>query len=109
MSTATEKGLFEVIGAPEPDKLVRRDGKSPGKSLPKHLIPVAEWNYWVDGEDIRIIDLGESFLQGAEPKRLVQPRPLWVPETIFAEPIDHRVDLWRAGCVVRRPTHFLEG
>jgi hypothetical protein len=51
----------------------------------------------------------ESFLQGAEPTRLAQPPALKVPETIFAESFDHRVDLWRAGCVVSSPNHFAEG
>jgi hypothetical protein len=32
----------------------------------------------------------------------------WVPEIIFAEHFDHRVNLWRAGCVVRCPTIFAE-
>ncbi|KAK9486522.1 hypothetical protein V1527DRAFT_59169 [Lipomyces starkeyi] len=46
------------------------------------------------------MDLGEGFLQGAEPTALAQPGPLKVPETIFAECFDHSVDLWRAGCTV---------
>ena len=67
--------------------------------------------YWTDEDigDLRIIDLGESFLQRAEPTRLAQLPALKVPETIFAESFDHRVDLWRAGCVVSCPTHFAEG
>jgi len=53
-----------------------------------------------DNEDLRIIDFGESFHQGAEPERLSQPGPFRVPEIIFGEPFDHRVDLWCAGCVI---------
>ncbi|OXV09564.1 hypothetical protein Egran_02672, partial [Elaphomyces granulatus] len=62
----------------------------------------AEWDNWTDEdvENLRIIDLGESFLQGAEPTKLAQPGPLQAPETIFMEHFDHRVDLWRAGCVI---------
>lgn len=35
----------------------------------------AGWDNWVeeDEEDLRIIEFGEAFLQGAEPKRLAQP------------------------------------
>ena len=102
LSTATKSALFKVLGAPEPKKLTHLDGTPLGESLPKHLIPSAQWSDWADedNEDLRILDFGESFLQGAEPERLAQPVPLRVPEIIFAEPFDHRVDLWRAGCVV---------
>ena len=69
------------------------------------------WIKWMDedDEDIRIIDFGESFFQGAEPAKLAQPAPLRAPETIFTESLDHRVDLWHAGCMMRRPTYFAEG
>jgi serine/threonine-protein kinase SRPK3 len=105
------KDLFKRLGAPKVERLIRTDGKPLGKGLPKYLVKAIEWDYWADEciEDLRIIDLGESFLQGAEPPSLAQPRPLKVPETIFADSFDHRVDLWRAGCVVSCPTHVAEG
>ena len=101
-SSATKKDLFKILGTPQSDKLVRLDGKPLDKALPKYLVEATEWFYWADEgiEDLRLIDLGESFLQRAEPTRLAQPPALKVPETIFAESFDHRVDLWRAGCVV---------
>ena len=110
LSTATKGALFEVLGIPKTEDLVRHDGKPLEKSLPKHLVESAKWVNWVDKdkEDLRIIDFGEGFLQGAEPVKLAQPGPVRVLETIFAEPFDHRVDLWLAGCVVRHPTHFAE-
>lgn len=57
---------------------------------------------WVDedDEDIRLIDWGEAFAQGAEPTKLGQPFGLNAPETIFTSRIDSRVDLWSAGCIV---------
>ena len=58
-----------------------------------------------DEEDLRIIDFREAFLQGAEPTRLAQPDTLRAPETIFTDHFDYRLDLWRAGIVVRR-LHF---
>lgn len=69
------------------------------------------WDNWTeeDEEDLRIIDFGEAFLQGAEPKRLAQPGTLRKPETIFKDKFDHRLDLWRAGIVVRTLRfYFLE-
>lgn len=102
LSNATEEDLFEVLGTPESELLARLDGEPLGKSLPTHLIKATEWEDWIDedDEDIRIIDFGEVFLQGKEPKHLAQPGPLRVPETIFTDRFDHTVDLWRAGCMV---------
>ena len=85
------------------EELARLDGKLLDNGLPNQLVKVTGWDKWVDEdiEDLRIIDLGESFLQGAEPKRLAQPVDLQAPEIIFTDSFDYRVDLWRAGLVVR--------
>lgn len=69
------------------------------------------WDNWTeeDEEDLRIIDFGEAFLQGAEPKKNAQPGTLRKPETIFKDKFDYRLDLWRAGIVVRTLRfYFLE-
>ena len=44
---------------------------------------VVEWVEWVDEDDeeIRLLGVGESFLQGGEPNVLAQPGTLRVPET----------------------------
>ena len=95
--------LFEVLGSPESEELVRRDGKPLSETLSSHLIKAAEWVDWIDDdeEELRIIDLGEAFLNGAETKKLAQPNSLRAPETISTGSFDHRLDLWRAGIVVR--------
>lgn len=105
LSQLTEEELFEVLGTPETEELARRDGKSLGKSLPSHLIKATGWDNWIDEdeEDIRVFDLGEAFLRGAEPEKLPQPSHLRAPETIFMNSCDSRHDLWRAGIMVRSP------
>lgn len=102
LSNVAEEDLFEVLGLPETEELVRLHGKPLDKGLPKHMVKAAEWDEWVDEdeEDLRVLDLGEAFLQGHEPKTLSQPGQLQAPETIFGNSFDHRVDLWRAGCMV---------
>ncbi|RAK92428.1 kinase-like protein [Aspergillus costaricaensis CBS 115574] len=102
LSNATKDELFEVLGLPEVEDLVRLDGQPLGNGLPKHIVKVADWENWVDEdeEDIRILDFGEAFLQGNEPKVLAQPGQLRVPELIFTDCFDYRVDLWRAGCMI---------
>ena len=108
LSSATKEDLFELLGTPISAEMARLDGKPLGEGLPKQLVKTTEWNNWTDEdvEDLRIIDLGESFVQGAEPTKLAQPGPLQAPEIIFTEHFDHRVDLWRAGCVVSCPTRL---
>ncbi|KAK9242163.1 kinase-like domain-protein [Lipomyces tetrasporus] len=102
LSQLTEEKLFEVLGTPELEELARLDGKPLDTRLPKHLVKTTGWDDWIDedDEDLRIIDFGEAFLQGAEPTTLAQPGSLKAPETIFTDSFDYRIDLWRAGCVI---------
>lgn len=99
-----KEDLFDVLGTPEIEELARLDGKPLEDSLPRQLVKTAGWDNWTDEdeEDLRIIDFGEAFLQGAEPTRLAQPDTLRAPETIFTDIFDCRLDLWRIGIVVRR-------
>ncbi|PWY94241.1 kinase-like protein [Aspergillus sclerotioniger CBS 115572] len=96
LSKASKEEIFEVLGTPEIDRLSRTDGQPLEKGVPRHLVKVANWMEWIDedDEDIRILDLGEK------PIKLAQPGPLRVPETIFTECFDYKVDLWRAGCML---------
>ncbi|UDD64950.1 hypothetical protein AFCA_012144 [Aspergillus flavus] len=83
LSHASENELFEVLGTPEIELLARVDGAPLHNGLPTQLVKAAEWVEWVDEDDeeIRLLDVGESFLQGEEPNVLAQPRTLRVPET----------------------------
>jgi serine/threonine-protein kinase SRPK3 len=103
LSQLTEEKLFEVLGAPESEKLARLDGEPLDEGVPNQLVKAAGWFGWVDeyDEDLRIFDFGETFLKGAEPECLAQPRQLKAPETIFTDSYDYRLDLWRAGIMVR--------
>ncbi|KAB8205792.1 kinase-like domain-containing protein [Aspergillus parasiticus] len=102
LSHASENETFEVLGTPEIEPLVRVDGAPLQNGLPTRLVKAAEWVEWVDEDDeeFRLLDVGESFLQGEEPKVLAQPGTLRVPETIFTDSFNYRVDLWRAGCMI---------
>ncbi|KAJ5626710.1 hypothetical protein N7528_004137 [Penicillium herquei] len=73
-----------------------------GNGLPTQLVKAAEWDEWIDekNQDIRLFGFGESFFQGQEPEKLAQPGFLMVPETIFTDSFDYRVDLWRTGCTI---------
>ncbi|KAJ5085091.1 hypothetical protein N7532_009862 [Penicillium argentinense] len=97
----TEEQLFDVLGFPKLEPLTRVDGAPLGNGLPTQLVKAADWGEWIDedDEDIRILDFGESFFQGQEPIKLAQPGSLRLPETIFTDSFDYRVDLWRTGCM----------
>ena len=91
-----------MFGFPEIEPLARVDGTPLENGLPTQLVKAAEWVDWIDEdeEEIRLLDFGESFLRREEPEKLAQPGMLRVPETIFTDCFDYRVDLWRTGCMV---------
>ncbi|KAG6261908.1 hypothetical protein E4U47_008058 [Claviceps purpurea] len=49
---------------------------------------------------IKIIDFGEAFFSDDAPSTLNTPLVLRAPEIIFGDPLDLRVDLWSAGCLI---------
>jgi hypothetical protein len=95
LSTAREDRHFDNLGYPYSEKLVRRDGKPLDHGVPRELVETGMWDDWSyeDKEDIRVIDLGEAFTRGAEPKELHVPRVLQAPEMILTASFDYRVDL----------------
>lgn len=103
LSHLNKDGLFKVLGDPIVEEFARLDGKPVGDNCPKQLVESTCWADWSDEdeEDIRIIDFGQTFLQGYEPRRLAQSGDWQVPEEILADAFDYRLDLWRAGIVVR--------
>lgn len=108
LSHLSKDELIQMLGPPESEDLIRLDGASLGDSIPSQLVKSAEWAGWPDeddedDEDIRIIDLGEAFPLDTSPERVAQPGGMQAPETIFAGRVDHRLDLWRAGLIVRIP------
>ena len=112
LSHLAEEELFEALGHPEPEDLIRLDGEPLGPGIPIQIVESARWTGWPldddeDDENIRVIDLGEAFNQDTVPEKLAQPGGLQAPETIFTGRFDHRQDLWRVGLVVRLlpPTH----
>lgn len=84
------------------------DGKPLGEGVPRQIVKSTEWTGWPyedddDDEDVRLIDLGEAFTREDIPENLAQPGGLQAPETIFTDQFDYRLDLWRAGLIVRIP------
>lgn len=102
IASLSKDALFNIIGEPETAQLFTADGSLPGPRLPKQLVRRMNWENWTDEseEDIRLVDLGESFRLEAAPSTLAQPSALRAPETFFTGTFSHQVDLWRVGCIV---------
>jgi hypothetical protein len=78
--------IFQTIGFPELEKLIRLDGRETACGMPKQLMKTADWD--------------KHSLMVMSPLTLAQPKGLEAPETIFTDNFDYRVDLWRVGCTV---------
>jgi hypothetical protein len=102
MAALSKQAIFDIVGEPETADLLAADATLLGPGLPKQLVRKIQWDSWTDEdeEDIRLIDLGESFQMESAPNALAQPSELRAPETIFAGTFDYKVDLWRVGCIV---------
>ncbi|KAK9477866.1 kinase-like domain-containing protein [Lipomyces japonicus] len=94
--------LFSIIGAPFVYRLAREDGEPLQSGVPVQLVKCATWPGWFQrtDEDLRLMDLNESFLRDHSPAQLARPRFLWPPEAFFENVLDHRVDLWSAGFTI---------
>jgi serine/threonine-protein kinase SRPK3 len=102
LSHMTKESLFEVLGLPYSEELTRSDGNPIVAGIPKYIVKSATWDGWVnnDKDNFRLLDFGESFVQGEEPEIITQPAALMGPETILTEVFDYKLDLWRVGLAV---------
>lgn len=102
LTHSSAKSIFRTLGTPKSEELAYCDDRPLPLGIPGQLVEKGGWDDWIDEdtEDVRVIDLGEAFLHGAEPATLAEPGDLQAPEIIFTGHFDYRVDLWRAGCTV---------
>lgn len=96
-----EEDLFDATGGPvTADYTSDQIPWSP--ELPKQLVRFTVWPGWYEraDEDLRLIDMGETFPVDQTVAKIAQPSDVRSPETFFIGSFDYRHDLWRAGCVV---------
>ena len=103
LDKVTEDVFFEILGKPEIGRVQRRDGKDLELGVPEYIVKPTSYRTrsWNSTQSIKILDFGESFLCTAVPHTLHTPLPVRAPEVIFGDQIDHHVDLWSMGCMVR--------
>lgn len=103
MDTLLEGEFIEALGKPEIGHVRRNDGKALEVGIPEYIVrPAVHRSQSWSSREIKIIDLGESFLQSSVPQTLHAPLPVRAPEIIFRDSLDYRVDLWSTGCMVCR-------
>jgi serine/threonine protein kinase len=107
LDKVSDEAFFEMLGKPGIGRVQRRDGKELELGVPEYIVkPTSYRTHSLNSaESIKIIDFGESFLCTAVPHMLHTPLPVRAPEVIFQDQIDHHVDLWSMGCMVREMIH----
>ena len=101
----SEDDLESHLGRPETADILRIGSNARDPNLPAYLVRPAsrkQMPSWSAIPDIRIIDYGEAFMVGEKPHTLRTPLPVRAPEALLQDNLDYRVDLWSAGCAVRR-------
>ncbi|EXJ86465.1 CMGC/SRPK protein kinase [Capronia epimyces CBS 606.96] len=97
--------IWDEIAGSRCRKLVRRDGRPVGPSVPEEYVAAESWDDWNDEEfeDVKILDLGDLFSQQEQPGTCALPYDCRPPEFIFEDSFDHRSDLWQVGCASQPP------
>lgn len=97
-----ETKFFQKLGRPEIGAIKRSDRKSLEPGIPEYLVRPTSYptDLSLSSHPIKIVDLGESFLDHAIPNTLHTPLPVRAPEVIFGDQLDYHVDLWSMGCMV---------
>lgn len=102
-SLTCDDELSKRLGTPEIGQVQRSDGEPLEPGVPRYIVRPS--SYPVDSSTlsgpVKIVDFGESFLDTDPPTTLRTPLAVRAPEALFGDQIDHRVDLWGMGCLVR--------
>ncbi|KAF2789022.1 kinase-like protein [Melanomma pulvis-pyrius CBS 109.77] len=104
LHTLTEDEFIEKLGLPQIGFVARRDGRPLEPNLPPYLVQTTSYPAEVSltrHQQIKLVDFGESFFTANAPSKVSTPLCLRPPEAFFGDRLDHRVDLWSAGCMVR--------
>ncbi|UPK91219.1 hypothetical protein LCI18_002154 [Fusarium solani-melongenae] len=85
------------------EKTFSTDGKSLARNVPSHVVrpaPFRKREMLLSSPSVKIIDFGEAFFNNNPPNTVHTLLPIRAPEVIFGDVLDHRVDLWSAGCLL---------
>ncbi|KAK7397649.1 hypothetical protein QQX98_012985 [Neonectria punicea] len=103
LNSLDERHFFDRLGEPQTGPVSRPDGKPLARNVPSHVVrpaPFRKRDILLSSPSVKIIDFGEAFFNNNAPNTLHTPLPIRAPEVIFGDVLDHRVDLWSAGCLL---------
>ncbi|KAF3044780.1 hypothetical protein E8E12_010582 [Didymella heteroderae] len=96
-----EHDFLHKLGSPESSNVQRVDGEALKADVPRYIVQPT--TFPMDMESfphyIKIIDFGQSFLDGKSAEECHTPMRLRAPEIIFGDKVDYRMDLWSMGCM----------
>jgi len=98
----TEEEFIVLLGKPEIGEVRRRDGRCLESGMPEYIVrQTSQLNQLQNSAPtIKIIDFGQSFPSTAVLQILHISLSVRVPEVLFKNNIDYRIDLWSMGCMV---------
>ncbi|KAJ3526925.1 hypothetical protein NM208_g10957 [Fusarium decemcellulare] len=103
LESLDEFSFLDRLGKPESGPVSRLDGNSLGDNVPSHIVrpaPFRKRDLLLSSPSVKIIDFGEAFSDNKPPSTLHTPLSVRAPEVVFGDSLDHRVDLWSAGCLI---------
>lgn len=115
LANSSVENLFEAIGTPVSQTVVRRDGQPLGQGIPKEIVGSANMVFFdmsIADEELRIVGFDRAFSGEIEKKdfplvmeegiryRRAENQFMIPPEWFFEKKLDYHADLWAAGCAV---------
>ncbi|KAF4463879.1 CMGC SRPK kinase [Fusarium albosuccineum] len=103
LESLDEASFIDRLGKPESGPVSRQDGNSLGNNVPSYIVrpaPFRKRDLLLSSSSVKIIDFGEAFFDNKPPNTLHTPLSVRAPEVVFGDSLDHRVDLWSAGCLI---------
>ncbi|KAM4064680.1 kinase [Hirsutella rhossiliensis] len=103
LSSSDEASFFDKLGEPEISLVSRLDGRPLSDNVPTYVVRPTLFlnkNILLSSRSVKIIDFGEAFFNNNIPRTLHIPLPVRVPEVVFGDLLDRRVDLWSAACML---------
>ncbi|CAJ0549405.1 Ff.00g030180.m01.CDS01 [Fusarium sp. VM40] len=103
LDSLNEQDFIARLGEPEIGAVTRFDGGPLTDKIPTQIIRPALFrrrDLMRSCPSIKIIDFGEAFFSNNAPGTLHTPLSVRAPEIVFGDRLDHRVDIWSAGCLI---------
>ncbi|OBZ66636.1 Serine/threonine-protein kinase SRPK [Grifola frondosa] len=102
----SDDNVYQILGSPETDNVVTRDGSPPSPHAPVQVVAPIDISRLSSPlllqEDILLIDFGQSFFADRSPPNYEPATPLHYlsPEAFFDSEISFASDVWALACAI---------